>query len=191
MEQQVIIYGGAFNPPTNAHKRVLEVLISISQKAERQCEVWLLPSGERDDKTIAVSEVQRRGYLDALIESVGGIGLVQVCDVELIATEHTHTAQTVRWLEKNYPEKIFQWAFGSDSVNTMSTWEEGDWLLEHLDMIVFQRPGYPLEVFGNNSKLLEATQEQMSSTEVRLLMEQGQDVSHFVPAPVSQIIEQR
>lgn len=182
MKKEVIIYGGAFNPPTVAHQAIAQ---AAADKAAHSCaELWLLPSGERNDKSINVPLERRLAYCHALLASLSTTATTQVCDIEIKADETTQTYDTIQKLEKEYPDKRFTWLFGSDSVNTMHEWEGGDWMLRNLSLLVVQRPDYELRVARENIDILDVVQLKTSSTEVRKRQERGLSVSELVPPAV-------
>ncbi len=180
--KEVIVYGGAFNPPTVAHQAIAQAAADYA--VERDMELWLLPSGERYDKKIGVSVEKRLSYAHALLASLSTTATTQVCDVELKNTEMSQTFLTYERLAEDNPQATFTWIFGSDSVNTMHEWERGDWLRENLPLLVVERPGYELQDHGNNIQILEVDQLTTSSTEVRTRHEQGLSVAELVPPSV-------
>jgi nicotinic acid mononucleotide adenylyltransferase len=77
-----IIYGGAFNPPTLAHKAILEACAKVAKR--HNGEVWVMPSGDRTDKEIPVSRDTRMTYIDALIRDIDARDIpITVTTIEL------------------------------------------------------------------------------------------------------------
>jgi len=184
-----IIYGGAFNPPTRAHQAILQACV---ERAERTgAEVWLLPSGDRTDKTIEVTREDRLRMLEALIGDV----LTRTIDVhvnvsELDQTRQTETYDTVTRLSLLHNDRRFIWVFGSDSVQTMPEWQQGQWLVDNLPMLVVERPGTPILNLGRHAAQLEVETAPISSTEVRSRLMQGEAVEDLVSPSVQRILEQ-
>src|SRR5690349_13293782 len=128
--KQTILYGGAFNPPTNAHAAIVRELAELAR--HENADLWVMPSGERRDKTILADVAIRTAYVHALLASGETYGVdTKIEQYELTNPETTETFQTNRHLEQRYPDRRFTWVFGSDSVNSMSQWRGGEWLLRH------------------------------------------------------------
>ena len=183
--EQVVIYGGAFNPPTKAHQAIVQA--GAEYASEMNGSFWLLFSGVRRDKGIGVDRDTRISYGEALLASVDA-------ECELLVQTHeldrgfSQTIDTVRQLEEAYPDTQFTWIFGSDSIQTMPKWHGGNWLLRNLQMLVVQRAGYELEL-QDNMTALEADAITCSSTGVRERLAEGQRIDDLVPKQVLQLFE--
>lgn len=184
-----ILYGGAFNPPTKAHAMILDALADHARQTH--ADVWLLPSGNRRDKTITADTRTRLSYMHALFASVDTTGIeTNIESCELLSELPTETVDTHMRLQKRHPEREFSWVFGSDSVNTMRQWHRGSWLLEHLRMIVIERPGYPLVEQPKRREILQLGAMAVSSTDVRARLHGGASVDDLVPPPVVGVLRQ-
>lgn len=185
--KSAIIYGGAFNPPTNAHQKILQACFDYAR--DHKAEVWVMPSGDRTDKTIAVSLTHRFDMINALVSSVNTYDVhVRVEDIEITSTEQTETYQTYCRLAERYRDVTQIWVFGSDSVQTMKTWGDGEWLYENLNMLVVERPGYALPNLPPCARVLPFDASDISSTMVRDHIAQQKDITHLVPAHVYKTI---
>ena len=165
-QSEIIIYGGAFNPPTLAHELILRACVDYAKV--NGGEVWLLPSGNRHDKTIAVSRRQRLAYVRAMIANVSDDEVpVRVETMELDQTEVIETSETVRRLRATYPDVRFRFVFGADSTMTMASWRGGQELLDTLPMLIVPRPGYDINPAARQAVVLPIATPDVSSTEVR------------------------
>ncbi len=177
--KETIIYGGAFNPPTRAHQAILQAC--VDRAADMDADVWLLPSGDRSDKTIDVSRRERLRMIDALIHDVVKRTVeVHVETSELDRVEPTETFDTVLRYNELYPDRQFVWVFGSDSVETMSDWHMGEWMLGNLPMLIVERPGTPVKKLGRHALRLPVATIDTSSTEVRQRLADHQAVDDLV-----------
>jgi nicotinate-nucleotide adenylyltransferase len=185
--KETIIYGGAFNPPTRAHQSILQACINRAMYAD--ADVWLLPSGERADKHIGVSREQRIELIGALCADVALRGVhVDIETQELDQAEQTETFETVMKLQERFPDRSFTWVFGSDSVNTMAQWHNGQWLLDNLPMLVVERPGTPLQQLGRYATKLPVDMMQESSTQVRERLAANLPVDDLVGTSVARYL---
>ena len=187
MEQQkrieTIIYGGAFNPPTLAHLAILQACIVYARPIS--ADVWIMPSGDRVDKPIGVNPARRLEYITAMIaDSDTEEVRVHVLTTELERTLAVETSDTVLELEESYPDRQFTWVFGADSTETMAEWQNGDWLLENLTMLVVNRVGHQINPLAKRALALTVPTINVSSTLVRQRLEADQDVTPFVSPSV-------
>jgi len=184
---ETIIYGGAFNPPTLAHLAILQACVEYARP--RGAEVWLMPSGERSDKTIGVEATRRLAYIDAMIEDTDTDGVETfVLTTELERTIAVETFDTVLELDETYPEREFTWVFGADSTETMADWQNGEWLLENLSMLVLERENHQINPLAKRAMALTIPHLTVSSTEVRKGLAEGRDVSALVSPRVLSLI---
>lgn len=185
--KQAIIYGGAFNPPTVAHQAILQSAIDVAK--ERNAEVWLLPSGDRVDKTIDSPLDKRLMLLEAFIKSVQTYDVpVRIEHHELRLAPPTHTINTYNALEVLYPEYEQVWVFGSDSIQTMLEWGEGERLYNELNMLITERPGFELAQLPPKASLLQFDSIVVSSTQVREMLDRNEEVGHLVPPLIGELL---
>ncbi len=186
-QHEIIIYGGAFNPPTLAHTAILQACVEFAKST--QSEVWVMPSGVRHDKTIDVPRAIRLRYVRAMIaDTVCGDVAVKVMTNELDHEYPTETYDTVQLLEAEYPECDFRFVFGADSTQTMASWRGGSELLERLSMLVVDRPGSSINPEVRHALKLPIVTADVSSTEVRYRQANGLPVDHLVSPRVQRLL---
>jgi nicotinate-nucleotide adenylyltransferase len=180
---ETIIYGGAFNPPTLAHVAILNACAGYARTsdAESQKEIWVMPSGDRSDKTIGVETDRRLRYVEAMIADAdaGDIRILPVT-TELERTCAIETYDTVMELEQSHPDRSFTWVFGADSTETMAEWKQGDWLLENLRMLAVERVGSSVNPLAKRALALTVPSLAVSSTMVRQRMTNGDSLDDLV-----------
>jgi nicotinate-nucleotide adenylyltransferase len=134
MPKRAVVFGGAFNPPTKAHEAIVAACLALPDVDE----VWLMPSGDRLDKTIGCSDQDRLAMLRLLQERVfGSDPRLRVSDFELRLQRPTKTYETVRALRRAHPNTAFSFVFGRDSYLTMPGWPQGKQLRTDLQMLIF------------------------------------------------------
>lgn len=184
---ETVIYGGAFNPPTLAHQAILQAAVDYA--GTRGGEVWIMPSGDRVDKTIPTTREQRLAYIDAMVADTDNEGVpTSILMTELDRTIKIETYDTVMELEQDYPEREFRWLFGADSTETMGEWHHGDWLLENLAMLVVSREGHTINPLARRAIILTIPHFELSSTELRRRLEQGEPFDDMVGGHVYNIL---
>lgn len=186
--KETIIYGGAFNPPTRAHQAILQACINRAMYTD--ADIWLMPSGERADKHIGVSRERRIELIEAMCADVVRRGVtIDIARDELDREAPTETYDTAMRLEHQYEDRHFWWVFGSDSVATMPTWHKGEWLADNLDLLVVERPGFPMRKLGGHAIRLPVDMIATSSTEVRERLARNEPIDHLVSASVLHSLE--
>lgn len=185
--RETIVYGGAFNPPTKAHQAILQACIDYAEP--RHADVWLLPSASRRDKEIQTTSERRLELCDALVGDVMKRMVdVSVNRMELDRQGMTETRETVRELSATYPDRSFTWVYGSDAVESMPSWRGGEWLRDNLSMLVIDRPGILLETLGANAVRLSVYTDDVSSTEVRRRLHDGEVCDDLVSPGVASLL---
>ena len=184
---ETIIYGGAFNPPTLAHLAILQACVEYARP--RSAEVWIMPSGDRRDKTIAVDRERRLEYVTAMADDAE----TEDVPVDLLLSEldrhvSVETYDTVLELDEQFPDRSFTWVFGADSTETMHDWKEGDWLLENLSMLAIEREGSRINPLAKRAMALTVPSLAVSSTMVRARLAAHESVDDLVSPRVAELL---
>lgn len=182
-EIETIVYGGAFNPPTLAHVAILNACADYARTADTPMrkEIWVMPSGDRSDKTIGIDTDTRLQYVEAMITDARTEGIPTTpVTTELERTSNVETFDTVMELEAAHPDRSFTWVFGADSTETMAQWKEGEWLLENLRILAVEREGSYVNPLAKRALALTVPSLAVSSTMVRQRMAGGQALDDLV-----------
>lgn len=172
--RKVVVYGGAFNPPTIAHQVIFQACVDFARGLG--AEVWLLPSGNRTDKTIAASVEDRLKFLDAMISDVDRVGVHVVVRLnEMFRGIDVETYDSVVELGELFPDCELIWVFGADSTQTMVEWKNGQRLIENVRMLVVEREGSVINPEIRFWDLVRVPLMDVSSTELRRRMSAGED----------------
>ena len=162
---KVGIYGGSFNPIHWGHIGLAKWVVENTDLDE----LWLMvsPNNPLKDAGILANEQER---LEAARKAVEGIEGVEVSDFEFALPRPTYTAETLRALEKRYPENEFVLVIGEDNWRILEKWREWQWIVENHEVYVYPRHG-EAEVGGmvnEHIKLLRgAPYFDVSSTQIR------------------------
>jgi nicotinate-nucleotide adenylyltransferase len=178
-----IIYGGAFNPPTRAHNAILQACVDHAETIE--ADVWLLPSGNRSDKTIEKAREDRLRMIEAMRRDVVKRTVqIDIETCELDRTVEVETIDTVDELHEAHPDRNFIWVFGADSVATMESWKDGERLKRELAMLVIARPGFELDDIPGNMTQITLEPMDVSSTLVRARLAAHEPIDDLVTPTV-------
>ena len=189
--KRVAVFGGSFNPITNAHLNCAAEIIH-SKLAD---EVWITPCGARPDKpSLKAPALHRLIMCHLAVDTTFGSRFgVKVCDEEMHEPRNVPTVVLMRRLKEAHPNFEFSFVVGSDLIPTLHEWDapgcEGRWdavpeagktFLKENHFLVIDRPGDHEEHNGSLSSnfeliapALEArgsrlTETLLSSSEVRI-----------------------
>lgn len=158
---EMVMYGGAFNPPHLDHTGIVSKL--LEQTAEK---VIIIPTWRRDDKSyMDVSDKDRESMIRLATEEFGN--RVVIDTTFLYGNMPTTTLNQAKYLENRYNKEIPQ-VFGSDVAPKMRWWDETGYVANQLPKVFIARPGYviPTGIVDNYSEL-EYNSLWHSSTRVR------------------------
>lgn len=163
------IYGGSFNPIHFGHIGLAQWVIEHTDLDE----LWLMvsPNNPLKDKNILADEQDRLREAKEAIEQLGdkGIGIV-VSDFEFTLPRPTYTANTLRELQKQYPEHDFTLIIGEDNLEIFDKWREYQYILDNYRIFVYPRHDcspYSLPTAKDLQVLSEAPYFDISSTYLR------------------------
>lgn len=183
--KKVGLLGGSFNPVHLAHLAMARTAL----RALNLDEVQLIPAGNPWQKQpLRISGAQRLEMLALAIVDEPGI---VINNIEINREGATYTIDTLRNLPR---DAKYYWLLGTDQLNNFCTWQNWQEITDYVTLTVAWRTGYPLHIPQELDALLRRDGKglitlpfkamDVSSTEIRARIQQGQDASAFVPAPV-------
>lgn len=185
MKEKVLIYGGTFNPPTNAHQEIIRRCLALDEFNE----LWVMPSGDRIDKDKMAADKHRLAMLRLLKhERFADDKRFIISDFELKLPRPNQTYITVGALAINYPSNEFWFIYGADAYKNMPRWHSGEKLRRSLNMVIFERDGTVVPPADNIISMGNGI-EGMSSSTVREAVSNNMPVNAFVCAGVRQYID--
>ena len=130
------IYGGSFNPVHFGHVGLARWVIENTDLDE----LWLLvsPNNPLKPAGILAPEAER---LAAVQEAVKDIPHVKASDFEFALPRPSYTANTLRELQRAYPEHEFTLVIGEDNLAIFDQWREYEYILNHFRIFVYPRHG--------------------------------------------------
>ena len=143
MSFRVGIYGGSFNPVHFGHVGLAKWVIEHTDLDE----LWLLvsPNNPLKPASMLAPEQER---LAAVREAVKDIPGVIASDFEFALPRPSYTANTLRELQKKYPDYEFTLVIGEDNLAIFDRWREYEYILANFRIFV-----YPRHHANNNSQL--------------------------------------
>ena len=169
---RVALLGGSFNPPHVGH-----LLAASYVKATQPVdEVWLVPSFRHPFGKPLVEFEHRVKMCQAICGEVSG--WLVVCDIERELGGDGRTVDTLKQLGRTYSQYQFRLVIGSDILKDLPHWKDFAEVERRAPVLVLYRPGYP------SSRAVGPPLVDVSSSEVRRLLEGREDASQLVPRTV-------
>ncbi len=181
------LLGGSFNPVHVGHMMLASYLAQWGYVDK----VWLSLSPLNPLKEAAnlLPDVKRLEMLELAVKESPNL---DICDLELTMPKPSYTINTLDALAKRYPNHRYKNIIGSDNWEIFEKWRDYQRILDEYGVIVYPRPGYPIEIRNvDGMEVVDAPTADISSTFIRKAIARGRDVRHFVPAGVAQYIAQQ
>ncbi|MGN0069302.1 MAG: nicotinate (nicotinamide) nucleotide adenylyltransferase [Prevotella sp.] len=182
------IYGGSFNPIHNGHIALARQLLGQGNVEE----IWFMVSPQnplKRHRQMLPDELRLQLVRQALEQEDG----LSACDFEFRLPRPSYTWNTLRELSNTYPDRTFTLIIGADNWVNFHHWYKADELLAHYPVMVYPRTGSPVnaETLPKGVTLAQTARFDVSSTEVRRRMEQGESISGLVPGCVEEWARQQ
>ncbi len=162
------IFGGTFDPPHVGHVLAVHYIL-LTANAER---VMVIPCAEHPFGKGQVDFAHRLAMCRLAFTELGQ--RVQVLDIEAQRQGTSYTIDTVHALRQQYPDVTLKLVVGSDIPAEIDQWKSSKELLQLVELLVLPRKG-----FTTQSMLPE-----VSSSDVRHRLTQGQEVTSLLPSSV-------
>ena len=125
------MYGGAFNPPHNAHKKIIEYCYN------RFDLVIVMPNGKSVNKKIDISKHHRLKMLQMVTKDYKE--RVVIDSYEIDGTTKNYSINTIKYLEEKYSSYKISMIIGSDQLLKFDSWKENGKILDKVNIICINR----------------------------------------------------
>src|SRR3989344_5556885 len=185
--KKILLFPGAFNPPHNGHMEI----IGVALKKYSFDELWIVPSGKRDDKNITTNYEDRRNLGNLFVEYLQSkINIpVKLITAELDNLDGRFTHEILKEIKSESNIEITQ-LIGLDGFLGI---QKSKLIDSQEKFIVISRNGYELpQNFSHNENIIifEEITQSISSTQIRNMIKNN-DVGYkkFVPDKIATYIE--
>lgn len=187
---RIAIYGGSFNPMHIGHEKIVDYVLNNLNMDK----IIIIPVGIPSHRENNLEQSDTR--LKICKEIFKGNKKIEVSDIEIKGEGKSYTYDTLLKLIDLYGEnnEFFE-IIGEDSLKSLKTWKNYEELLKICKFIVFRRKDDKNiqidEEFLNNKNIiiLENEYYDISSTEIRNMVKNNEDISAFVNKKVKKLIE--
>lgn len=194
------IGGSAANPPSLGHRHMVEGLL----KSEIFDEVFWIPSGVRPDKDGFVSP-DHRVAMTLLTFPTEWLWTGKTnfhIEFNDVYGGNTPTIEVFENFKKKFPDADITWFTGVDSVvpqeryngkcEMQAVWIRGEELFRNYKFLILPRPGYadPKTLdLPTNFEIFDEPQLNITSTEIRRRIRDGESVEELVTKEVAEYIK--
>ena len=192
-------FGGSFDPPHNGHVAIARAVLERGLAAE----VWLAPALVAPHKEGTATLFSDRLRMVEL--AVAGIEGVTPCGVEgELGISPSYTFEVLSALKRRHPEREFALLIGGDMLESLHLWYRAEELVRDFEIISFPRRSSAVtpEALRRNwsdniaAKLYGGLMTEMdffdiSSTNIRKIVEKSDDASNFIAKSVYEYIIKR
>lgn len=181
---QVGIMGGTFNPPHIGH-------LMMADQAANQLGldyVVFMPDANPPhvDHKETIPAIQR---VEMVKRAIVDNPLFKLSLAEIDRGGISYTYDTIVTLKQQHPEIDYYLIIGGDMVDYLPTWHRIDDLVQLVQIVGVERPGYskqtPYPVLWVDAPTIA-----LSSTQVRQKVQQGCSIRYLVPEAVADYIEE-
>ncbi|MGM9970784.1 MAG: nicotinate (nicotinamide) nucleotide adenylyltransferase [Anaeroplasmataceae bacterium] len=134
-----ICYGGSFNPPTLAHKKIVELLEDYFHPEN----IIIIPCGNSYNRKNLLEFKYRYDMLKLMLDKV------IISDIEAGMDKYKGTLFTLNSLSKDYDDLYF--VMGADNLITIKTWINYEELVKKYHFIIFKRDDIDVIGFIDNN----------------------------------------
>lgn len=181
---KIALFGGSFDPPHNGHIAAVRAAIEILDLDF----VYVIPTGQNPFKETTASEDIRFNLATLAFQD---IPKVKVLGCEIGHDGVNYTIDTVNWLMEH--DEAFKSAtryllIGNDLVPELEKWREYKKLFEQVQPVVLTRGEE--RILRDDLLFIQTPRIDISSTDIRARIHDGQSVAHLVPHQVAAFIQQ-
>ncbi|MFD0667496.1 nicotinate (nicotinamide) nucleotide adenylyltransferase [Ramlibacter sp. MAHUQ-53] len=186
------MFGGAFDPPHLAH-------VALARAAIEQLgldELRVFPTGMAWHKSRALTSGPHRLEMARL--AFAEVPRAVVDPREVRRDGPTYTIDTLRELQREFPQAQLVLVIGADQAEALDSWREAGAIARIATISIAERarPQEPSGSFdasrvpGGHWQPIELPSMPFSATDIRARVAAGQGIDHLVPAPVARYIDQ-
>lgn len=183
------LFFGSFNPIHLGHKQLADYVFEYSGVDE----IWYVvsPRNPLKEESELIDEQDRMHMIELAVSKTK---YIKTCDIEFDLPKPSYTVNTLEALTEKYPEDDFILLIGSDNMQIFDQWKDYETILENHSVLVYPRNGFDYEPFEemypDMHVLEEAPYFEISSTEIRDMLKNNQDVTQWLHPDVYQYIKE-
>jgi len=128
----IVIFGGAFNPPTIAHYEVARHILRLPEVTN----LLFVPVGDHYKKAGLIPAIHRVNMLEIMTSK---LPKTNVSTVEIEAERTPKTIETLEKIQSKYPKESIAFVMGADNLFGLTKWYKNELLVKRFKMIIVNR----------------------------------------------------
>jgi len=184
--RKIGLFFGSFNPIHVGHLIVADA-VAHSGFVDQ---VWFVVSPQNPTKKRNTLAHEQDRY-DMVALSIASNHHFSLTDIEFHLPKPSYTIDTLRALEKIYPQDQFLLIMGQDNIAQLPKWKAADELLKKHEILVYPRPdvGEAALLAHPNVHLINAPTLSLSATYIREALKNGRSVKYLLDPDVIAYIQ--
>lgn len=190
------IMGGTFDPIHNGHL----MLGKTAYDQFKLDEIWFMPNGNPPHKKQESIESDAEHRLKMTALAIEDIRNFKPQDYEVKRVNVSCSWETMKHFKEQYPDDEFYFIIGADSLFSIETWVHPDRLFPNCVILAAYRDdidtaeemntqiAYIGKKYNADIRLLRSPLMQVSSSELRQMIEEGKNITGLVPPKVESYI---
>lgn len=181
------LYFGSFNPIHIGHLVIANHILNETEIEK----IWFVvsPQNPLKENNTLLNEYDR---LHLVRLAVQDDNRVKSSDIEFNLPRPSYTSNTMAFLSEKYPDHKFSIIMGSDSYQNLHKWKNFQTIINHYDILVYQRKDHDIkEFFDKKPIVLNAPLIEISASQIRENIKTGKSIRYLVPEIVREEIETR
>lgn len=193
-ENQIVIFGGSFNPPLNSHFSIAQDLLNEYKEINK---VIFVPVNSKYEKTGLINNEDRYNMLKLVCDKNKKF---DVSRVEIDSERPLYTIETLNYFDKKYPNNEILFLMGSDNLKEFPTWNGADKICKKYKSYVFRRDDDNIKNIIEKDEFLSKNKNSFvvvsnnilnnfSSTYARKIIKEDKSIRYLAPDEVVNYIE--
>jgi nicotinate-nucleotide adenylyltransferase len=183
------LFGGSFNPIHNAHIALAKTIC----KEAKLDEVWFMVSPQNPLKQAQdlLGENERYEMVKLALESEEKV--LKASNYEFHLERPSYTWKTLRALKKDFPQHEFSLIIGGDNWVRFPRWAHSEEILANHNIYIYPREDSDINeaLLPENVHLVHTPKINITSTMLREMVKNGNDISEYVPEVVAKTIAEK
>lgn len=193
-ENQIVIFGGSFNPPLNSHFSIAQDLLNEYKEINK---VIFVPVNSKYEKPGLINNEDRYNMLKLVCDKNKKF---DVSRVEIDSQRPLYTIETLNYFDKKYPNNEILFLMGSDNLKEFPTWNGADKICKKYKSYVFRRDDDNIKNIIEKDEFLSKNKNSFvvvsnnilnnfSSTYARKIIKEDKSIRYLAPDEVVNYIE--
>lgn len=190
------IMGGTFDPIHKGHLMLGE----YAKELYKLDEIWFMPNGNPPHKLNSNIESQTNHRVEMVKLAIRDYDNFKIQLYEVERTEVNYSYLTMQHFNEKYPNDEFYFIIGADSLFAFETWKHPELLVKTCKILAAYRDGkntsemeeqiqYLNQKYGAEILLLNTPNVDISSSGIRRMIKDNEDISNLVPETVFSYIQ--